>query len=88
MLTKDYFASLIRTLVPVVVGWVLAQLAIVGIDLDPGSLQVIVEALFIGGYYAIVRLLEAKNTAFGWFLGLATAPSYPDKSEDDLYLDI
>lgn len=80
MTLYDWFASLWRTLVPYVVGFVGVQLARLGITLDDATLT----AALVGGfgtvYYALFRLLEQKaGRGWGWFLGLARPPHYPDK---------
>lgn len=73
---RDLLASLIRTIVPVIVGAIIAGLARAGLDLDPDQLTGVLEALVVGGYYTLVRALEARWPALGWFLGLPTQPTY------------
>jgi hypothetical protein len=72
----DLLRSIVRTFVPVVVGLILSALAQAGIDVDEGALTTVIDSVFIGGYYALVRVLESQSEAFGWFLGLPSAPSY------------
>lgn len=70
-------ASLIRTLVPVLVGLVVATAAKANLNLDPEVSTQVVAAVVTGLYYTVVRLLEEKvSPAFGWLLGKAAAPNY------------
>ena len=89
--------SLVRTLVPVLVGGVLAWFAARGIAVDP-SLETTMTVALTGAatfvYYAVVRFMEMKvSPKFGWLLGNNSSPdSYspgrppfdaaPDESED------
>jgi hypothetical protein len=77
---SDLGASLVRTFVATAVGTLLAYLAKrMGLVLSDGdSLGLIqgVTALFIGGYYLVVRLLESKWKGFGFLLGLVRQPKY------------
>lgn len=77
---RDQFASQIRTLVPIAVGFVLSLIAReYGIVLDEASSAGLVSglsALASAVYYVVVRLLESKVPAVGWLLGLPVAPSY------------
>lgn len=73
--------SIIRTLVPVLVGQILTWLAAAGIIDQTGELSALLIAVlttvFTTLYYAIVRLLEAKvSSKFGWLLGVAKTPTY------------
>lgn len=79
--------SVIRTLVPVVVGSILAGLASIGLDLPEGLVTEVVATVIITLYYAAVRLLETHvSPAWGWLLGVAKVPQYdalgPDSSYD------
>lgn len=70
--------SLVRTLVPVVVGSVLAWFAAKGIPVDP-SLETTMTVALTGAatfvYYAVVRFLEMKvSPKFGWLLGNNSSP--------------
>lgn len=77
MTLSDYFVSLVRTGVPVAVGLVLAKLAAAtGITVDVGLAEPVVTGLAVGGYYAVVRALEARWPVFGWMLGYAVKPTY------------
>lgn len=72
------FASIVRTLVPAIVGSVLGWLASTGLTVDPefgGLLTAALSLAFTGLYYIGVRLLETYVTPkFGVLLGLAKTP--------------
>lgn len=72
----DYAVSLIRTIVPVLVGTVLGALASAGLELDGSVVIPAVTGLATVGYYAIVRALEARHAAAGVLLGAASPPRY------------
>lgn len=76
MTIRDLLASFVRTLVPTVVGLVLAWLATANIDIDSQALTVVIDGVFIGGYYALVRLLEQKFPWLGVLLGWKMQPTY------------
>lgn len=63
-----------RTIVPMVVGWLIAEAAKQGADVDPEMLTPLVAYV----YYEAVRQLEAKWPALGWLIGAPGAPSYED----------
>lgn len=82
---KDEFnsqiVSLIRTVVPVVVGQLLTWLATKGVLDETGEISAALVSLFTvvftSAYYALARLLEVfVSTKFGWMLGIAKAPTY------------
>lgn len=73
---SDLIVSIIRTVVPALVGLIIATLANVGIDVDSDSLVVVLNGLFIGAYYALARLLESRFPAAGWLLGQPKPPTY------------
>lgn len=80
MSIKDYFASVVRTFVPVVVGLVAGALVAAGIDVDETALELTISGVLIGAYYALVRLLEAKVPALGVLLGWKAQPHYDSES--------
>ena len=73
------WASIVRTIVPIIVGAVLSWLTAVGISADaqfPAQLTNLLTVAFSGLYYVIVRLLETYATPkLGWLLGLARTPA-------------
>jgi len=73
---RDYELSLRRTIVPVLVGIVLAQAARANMTLPAEHVQGVVEAVFIMGYYALVRALERYVPEAGVLLGAFIQPRY------------
>ena len=77
---KALFDSLVRTVVPSIVGAVLAALAKSGMTIDSDfelALTAALTTLFGFIYYAAARILEVYVTPkFGWLLGLARIPTY------------
>jgi hypothetical protein len=75
---NDVFLSIRRTLVPVIVGFLLAQAARWQFDIDPDQLTGLLEALITGIYYSLVRLAEARwpGRNVGVLIGAATPPTY------------
>lgn len=72
----DLLKSLIRTIVPVIVGLILSVAVKAGLEIDPGQLTQVVDAIVIGLYYALVRFGESKHPGVGWLLGLPVSPQY------------
>lgn len=71
------FPSLVRTIVPMIVGWVIAQLAVHGLSLPPGTVEQVVTWLITAAYYGAARVLETRfKPIWGWLLGLPKAPTY------------
>ena len=78
--------SVVRTVVPVVVGLILTGLAVVGFDLPEGLVTEVVATVIITLYYAIVRWLETNVApAWGWLLGKANAPKYDPLGPSNTY---
>jgi hypothetical protein len=75
---KDYELSVRRTVVPAVVGLILAQAARNNLDLPAEHVTGLVEAVFITGYYSIVRMVERYVPEAGVFLGAFIQPRYRD----------
>ena len=73
---KDYELSLRRTIVPVIVGLVLAQAARANMTLPAEHVQGVVEAVFIMAYYALVRAVERYVPEAGVLLGAFIQPRY------------
>jgi hypothetical protein len=81
MTVYDTLAGLWRTLVPLLVGTVAAWLAHAGIGVDSAAVTLWLGSAFTAGYYALFHLLETHVSAkWGWLLGLARPPRYPDSS--------
>ena len=82
---QNLYASLMRTLVPIVAGLVLSWAARLGLDLDDATTTAYVTAGLTAGYYALFRLLEELAERMAWeplqtlagvFLGWARPPQY------------
>jgi hypothetical protein len=82
----NLFASLMRTIVPIVAGAVLTALVHIGVAFDSATVASIVTAVLTGAYYTAFRLLEHLATSIqspalariaGFLLGWATPPDYP-----------
>ena len=76
---KDYELSVRRTVVPAVVGLILAQAARANLTLPAEHVQGLVEAVFITGYYALVRMVERYVPEAGVLLGAFIQPRYRDE---------
>lgn len=73
----DLLGSLIRTLVPLVVGWLIGLAARRGLDVDSADLTALVTGAVTALYYALARVLERYvSPRFGWLLGLPRQPVY------------
>lgn len=74
--------SLIRTLVPMIVGgfvaWMTARGHAVNAQ-DEATLATVLTAAFSWLYYLIARLLESKNPNAGYLLGVPRQPIYTNK---------
>jgi hypothetical protein len=73
---RDYELSVRRTVVPAVVGIVLAQAARANLVLPAEHVVGLVEAVFVAGYYSVVRLVERYVPEAGVFLGAFVQPRY------------
>lgn len=86
---KALYDSLVRTIVPIIVGAVLGWFVSNNITLDPEvelSLTIAITGAFQGIYYAAVRLFETYvSPKFGWLLGLAKTPEYTPKTDDVVF---
>jgi hypothetical protein len=74
---NDFVVSLVRTAVPMLVGWLVVQALKVGIELNPGDVEGAVYPAVMGAYYAAARALEKKWPALGYLLGIPKEPNYP-----------
>lgn len=71
--------SVIRTAVPLVVGLLLALPVSKKLGLTSEDVTPAVAAVLALAYYVLARLLETRRgTAWGWLLGRASAPVYPE----------
>ena len=76
---KDYELSVRRTVVPAVVGIVLAQAARANLVLPAEHVTGLVEAVFVTLYYSTVRMVERYVPEAGVFLGAFIQPRYKDE---------
>lgn len=80
--TDALWASIVRTLTPVIVGAILGWLASINLAPDPGleaALTIALSSAFTAVYYILVRLFERYvSPRFGWLLGIAKEPAYTD----------
>lgn len=77
----NLFTSLVRTVVPLIAGFLITQLLRLGVTIDEATLTTLVEAVVTGLYYAVFRFAEMHlGAGFGWFLGAARPPQYPSTS--------
>jgi hypothetical protein len=74
-------ASIVRTVVPVLIGGVLGWLATLGIDFDQATdegivraAETLITALVTIAYYVLVRIIEQRFPQLGILLGLPKAP--------------
>lgn len=74
---RGLLPSIVRTVVPWVVGWVIAQAARYGFDLDASQVGLLFDAVIMGGYYTAVRWAEERWPWVGVLLGWPVAPRYP-----------
>lgn len=74
------WASIVRTIVPLVVGAVLGWLTARGVPVDPqfeDLFTAFLTAGFSAAYYVAVRLLETYVAPkLGWLIGLAKSPDH------------
>ena len=73
------YASIVRTVVPLVVALILGQAARIGLSLDEGAVTSIVTAVIGAAYYGLARLLEREFPAAGkWLLALGLTGKAPE----------
>lgn len=77
---SNFIIAVIRTVIPIVAGWVVALLTAANIPVEAevqAGLIVSLSAIVSSLYYALVAWLERKWSWFGWLLGIARNPIYP-----------
>lgn len=77
----DIGTSIVRTLVPIVAGAIITFFASKGFAFDDqftANLYVVLQGLFTGLYYIVVRVLEVKFPKLGILLGSIKQPEYTD----------
>ena len=80
---NDLIRSLIRTLVPMVAGLIVAALAKLGYNLSSDTAVQAVGFAVAFGWYLVARLVETRWPKFGWLLGSPSAPTYGSTSRGD-----
>lgn len=73
---SNLLLSLRRTLVPIIVGYLLAQAVRYGFDIPQDALVGVVEALVTGVYYTVLRAVETVVPSAGVLLGAQKQPRY------------
>ncbi|MEV8388654.1 hypothetical protein ACFXBB_13620 [Streptomyces scopuliridis] len=73
----NLYVSLMRTGVPLTVGWLVALAAAHGLELDATAVSGVVAPAASFVYYAVLRFAEQHiSQRFGWLLGYASPPGY------------
>jgi hypothetical protein len=77
---KDFYISVVRSVVPALVASVLDWFAHIGLNLDAngvGALEALLFSVLYGSYYVIIRLFEIHvHPKLGWLLGHPSQPDY------------
>ncbi|MEB0200565.1 hypothetical protein QN354_02195 [Cryobacterium sp. 5I3] len=76
---SNFFIAVIRSLIPIVVGWIVGLLVSLNVHVDPSitdGLILSASALAASLYYIGVAWLERQFPWFGWLLGVARNPVY------------
>ena len=72
--------SIVRTVVPIIVGWVLGLPVADWLGLTADQATQVVSAALAAAWYIVWRLAEVYVTPrLGWALGVAQAPEYQPK---------
>lgn len=78
------FPSVMRTVVPLVVGWVITALTSLGVDFGSERTTSVVTVVIAAAYYTLFRLFENAAPSggkaekfFGLLLGFVRPPIYP-----------
>lgn len=72
----DYGRSVIRTIVPLIVGSLVGWFVSKGVEVDRGALTAALDSLLGGLYYVVIRAVERRWPKAGWLLGAPGAPTY------------
>ncbi len=75
-LFDEIWTSVVRTVVPIVVGFILTLALKAGVELDSVAVQGLVQAVFTSLYYIIARAIETYKPKAGLMLGKAKKPTY------------
>lgn len=78
-----FLASLVRTIVPAIVGQVAGFFVAIGLPLEDdgkAALGLFLGLLLTAIYYAVIRLIEQRLPNFGWLLGYNKSPDSYSKN--------
>ena len=76
---SNFIIAIVRTVIPIIVGWVVGLLAAINIPIEPdvqAGLVLSLSTLTASLYYLLVAWLERRWRWFGWLLGVARNPVY------------
>ncbi|MGW9135392.1 hypothetical protein [Streptomyces sp. NPDC055681] len=78
---SNYLLSMMRTLAPILAGWLIAQAVQLGVLLDSILVVSLLISVFAGAYYLVFRWAELHiGGRFGWLLlGFAAPPVYQEQ---------
>ena len=76
---SNYSKSAVRTVVPLIVGYLATLAAKSGLNIKSEQLVVILTPIITAVYYLIVRGIEEKYPKAGHFLGVPSKPQYDVK---------
>ena len=76
---SNYSKSAVRTVVPLIVGYLATLAANSGLNIKSEQLVVILTPIITAVYYLIVRGIEEKYPKAGHFLGVPAKPQYDVK---------
>lgn len=90
---SNFIIQIIRSVVPIAVGWVVGVLAAANVEIDAetkANLILSISTLAASLYYVLIAWFERRWAWVGWLLGVARNPIYPTAAErhtDDIARD-
>ena len=76
---RDSAAAFVRTVTPVIVGYFIGLPVVKALGLTEDNVTGLVTALLTVAYWIAVHVFETYiSPKFGWLLGFARRPVYPD----------
>lgn len=85
-LTAGIGTSVVRTVVPLIVGLIITYATKAGFDISEAVVQDAVYAGVVTLYYVLVRLAETHlSPKWGWLLGQAKVPTYSPLGPSNSY---
>lgn len=76
---SNYAIAIIRTFVPVLVGFAANLIARFGLHINDAEITTQISTAVPLVYYAVVRKLEERWPKVGWLLGRPSLPNYPEE---------